>query len=312
MSLNNTPTKYIWFNGKMVDYADAKVHVLSHALHYGTAVFEGMRAYATPKGPCIFRLEEHITRLFNSAKIYRFPVPYTKDEVMQACCDIITENGLESGYIRPLIFMGEVGLGVRFNKDAKASCMIAAMPWGAYLGKEGLENGVKVGVSSWNRLAANTIPTEAKAAGNYLSSILIANEAAQNGYVEAIALDTNGYISEGSGENVFFIKDGALYTAPFTNGLLPGITRHSIITLAKEVLNIPVYEQKMQREMCYLADEAFFTGTAAEITPIASIDGIDVGAGKRGPITKQIQELFFSLVRGEYEDKWGWLTPVKK
>lgn len=312
MSLNNTPTKYIWFNGKMVDYPDAKVHVLSHALHYGTAVFEGMRAYSTPKGPCIFRLEEHITRLFNSAKIYRFPIPYTKEEIMQACCDIITENGLESGYIRPLIFMGEVGLGVRFNKDAKASCMVAAMPWGAYLGKEGLENGVKVGVSSWNRLAANTIPTEAKAAGNYLSSILIANEAAQNGYVEAIALDTNGYIAEGSGENVFFIKDGALYTAPFTNGLLPGITRHSIITLAKEVLNIPVYEQKMQREMCYLADEAFFTGTAAEITPIASIDGIDVGCGKRGPITKQIQELFFALVRGEAEDKYGWLTPVKK
>ncbi len=311
MSLNNTPTKYIWFNGKMVPHAEAKVHVLSHALHYGTAVFEGIRAYSTPKGPCIFRLDEHIDRLFNSARIYRFPVPYTKEEVKEACRKIITDNDLQSGYIRPLIFMGDIGLGVHIPEGAKAEVMVAAMPWGAYLGEEGLEKGVPVGVSSWNRLAANTIPTEAKAAGNYLSSILISNEAVRNGYVEAIALDTNGYISEGSGENVFFVKDGALYTAPFTNGLLPGITRHAIITLAKEVLGLPVYEQKMQREMCYLADEAFFTGTAAEITPIASIDGLDVGEGHRGPITKKLQETFFDLVQGKIEDKWGWLTPVK-
>ena len=311
MSLNNTPTKYIWFNGQLVNYADAKVHVLSHALHYGTAVFEGIRAYSTPKGPCIFRLDEHIDRLFNSAKIYRFPVPYTKEQIKQACRSVIADNGLESGYIRPLIFLGEIGLGVRIPEGAKASAMVAAMPWGAYLGEEGLQKGVKVGVSSWNRLAPNTIPTEAKAAGNYLSSILISNEAHQNGYVEAIALDTDGFISEGSGENVFFVKDGAIYTAPFTNGLLPGITRNAIITLAKEVLHIPVYEQKLQREMCYLADEAFFTGTAAEITPIASVDGIDVGEGCRGPITKQLQDAFFALVQGKLEDKRGWLTPVK-
>ncbi|MCK0513518.1 branched-chain amino acid transaminase [Anaerobiospirillum sp. NML120448] len=311
MSLNNTPTKYIWFNGQLVNYADAKVHVLSHALHYGTAVFEGIRAYSTPKGPCIFRLDEHIDRLFNSAKIYRFPVPYTKEQIKQACRSVIADNGLESGYIRPLIFLGEIGLGVRIPEGAQASAMVAAMPWGAYLGEEGLQKGVKVGVSSWNRLAPNTIPTEAKAAGNYLSSILISNEAHQNGYVEAIALDTDGFISEGSGENVFFVKDGAIYTAPFTNGLLPGITRNAIITLAKEVLHIPVYEQKLQREMCYLADEAFFTGTAAEITPIASVDGIDVGEGCRGPITKQLQDAFFALVQGKLEDKWGWLTPVK-
>lgn len=311
MSLNNTPTKYIWFNGQLVNYADAKVHVLSHALHYGTAVFEGIRAYSTPKGPCIFRLDEHIDRLFNSAKIYRFPVPYTKEQIKQACRSVIADNGLESGYIRPLIFLGEIGLGVRIPEGAQASAMVAAMPWGAYLGEEGLQKGVKVGVSSWNRLAPNTIPTEAKAAGNYLSSILISNEAHQNGYVEAIALDTDGFISEGSGENVFFVKDGAIYTAPFTNGLLPGITRNAIITLAKEVLHIPVYEQKLQREMCYLADEAFFTGTAAEITPIASVDGIDVGAGCRGPITEQLQKAFFDLVQGKIEDKWGWLTPVK-
>ena len=240
MSHNNTPTKYIWFNGQLVNYADAKVHVLSHALHYGTAVFEGIRAYSTPKGPCIFRLDEHIDRLFNSAKIYRFPVPYTKEQIKQACRSVIADNGLESGYIRPLIFLGEIGLGVRIPEGAKASAMVAAMPWGAYLGEEGLQKGVKVGVSSWNRLAPNTIPTEAKAAGNYLSSILISNEAHQNGYVEAIALDTDGFISEGSGENVFFVKDGAIYTAPFTNGLLPGITRNAIITLAKEVLHIPV------------------------------------------------------------------------
>ena len=311
MSLNNTPTKYIWFNGQLVNYADAKVHVLSHALHYGTAVFEGIRAYSTPKGPCIFRLDEHIDRLFNSAKIYRFPVPYTKEQIKQACRSVIADNGLESGYIRPLIFLGEIGLGVRIPEGAQASAMVAAMPWGAYLGEEGLQKGVKVGVSSWNRLAPNTIPTEAKAAGNYLSSILISNEAHQNGYVEAIALDTDGFISEGSGENVFFVKDGAIYTAPFTNGLLPGITRNAIITLAKEVLHIPVYEQKLQRGMCYLADEAFFTGTAAEITPIASVDGIDVGEGCRGPITKQLQDAFFALVQGKLEDKWGWLTPVK-
>lgn len=311
MSLNNTPTKYIWFDGKMVPYADAKVHVLSHALHYGTAVFEGIRAYSTPKGPCIFRLDEHIDRLFNSAKIYRFPVPYTKEEVKDACKKIITENGLEFGYIRPLIFMGEIGLGVHIPEGSKASVMVAAMPWGAYLGEDALKNGVRVCVSSWNRLAPNTIPTEAKAAGNYLSSILISNEAARNGYAEAIALDTNGFISEGSGENVFFVKDGALYTAPFTNGLLPGITRDAVITFAKEVLHIPVYQQKMQREMCYLADEAFFTGTAAEITPISSIDDIPVGTGKCGEITKKLQDTFFDFVHCKLEDKWGWLHPVK-
>ena len=311
MALDNTPTKYIWFNGKMVNYADAKVHVLSHALHYGTAVFEGIRAYSTPKGPAIFRLDEHITRLLNSAKIYRFPVPYTKEQIMQACKDIISENGLEFGYIRPLIFLGEIGLGVHIPEGAKADVMVAAMPWGTYLGEDALANGVKVGVSSWSRLAPNTIPTQAKAAGNYLSSVLISNEAAQNGYAEAIALDTDGFISEGSGENVFFVKNGAIYTAPITNGLLPGITRDAILTLAKEVLHIPVYEEKLQREICYLADEAFFTGTAAEITPISSVDGIAVGAGKRGPITQKIQEAFFDIVHSKGEDKWHWLTPVK-
>ncbi len=308
---NNSATKYIWFNGKMVPWAEATVHVMSHALHYGTAVFEGIRAYDTPMGPCVFRLQDHINRLFNSAKIYRFPVPFTKEEVMDACCRIITENGLKSGYIRPLIFIGNVGLGVRFPADCKAEVMVGAMPWGAYLGEEGLQKGVPVGTSSWHRLAPNTIPTEAKAAGNYLSSILIANECAQNGYTEAVALDTDGYISEGSGENVFIIKDGVLYTAPLTCGLLPGITRHSIITLARD-MGIEVREQRMQREMLYLADEMFFSGTAAEITPIASVDGIPVGAGCRGPLTEKIQKVFFETVRGQREDKYGWLTPCVK
>ena len=309
---NTATTKYIWFNGEMVPWEKANVHVMTHALHYGSAVFEGIRAYDTPKGPCVFRLKEHIDRLFNSSKIYRFEIPFTKEEVMDACCKVIADNDLSSGYIRPLVFIGNVGLGVRVPQGAKAQVMVGAIPWGAYLGEEGLKKGIKVGVSSWRRLAPDTIPTEAKAAGNYLSSILIANECAQNGYEEAVALDVNGYVSEGSGENIFFIKDGVLYTAPFTCGLLPGITRHTIITLAKEELGLEVREQRIPREMVYLADEMFFSGTAAEITPIASVDGINVGCGCRGPITEKIQNLFFDVVKGNIEDKWGWLTPVKK
>ncbi|MBO6257991.1 MAG: branched-chain amino acid transaminase [Succinivibrio sp.] len=304
-------TDYIWFNGKMVPWEDAKIHVTAHALHYGSSVFEGIRCYATPKGPQIFRLKDHIDRLFNSAKIYRFPVAQTKEEIMDACCKVISENKMDFGYIRPLIFMGEVGLGVKFKKGLNADAMVCALPWGAYLGEEGLKKGIKVCVSSWRRLAPDTIPTEAKAGGNYLSSILIANEAVNNGYTEAIALDVNGYISEGSGENVFFVKNGELFTAPFTNGLLPGITRDAVVRLAEEELGLKVHQQPIPREMVYLADEIFFSGTAAEITPVANVDGIDVGPGYRGPITEKLQKTFFSLVKGEIEDKWGWLTPVK-
>ncbi|MDO5352529.1 MAG: branched-chain amino acid transaminase [Succinatimonas sp.] len=303
-------TKYIWFNGKMVPWEQATVHVTAHALHYGSAVFEGIRAYSTKQGPQIFRLKEHIDRLFNSARIYRFPVAQTKEEMMDACKKVISENGLDYGYIRPLIFMGAVGLGVKFPKGSTAEAMVCAMPWGAYLGEEGLKKGVKVCVSSWRRLAPDTIPTEAKAAGNYLSSILIANECTNNGYTEAIALDFNGYISEGSGENVFLVKDNVIYTAPFTSGLLPGITRDSIITIAKD-LGYEVRQQPIPREMVYLADEIFFSGTAAEITPIASVDGIDVGPGHRGPVTERLQNAFFDVVKGNVEDKYGWLTPVK-
>lgn len=304
-------TKFIWFNGKMVPWEQATVHVTSHALHYGSSVFEGIRAYATPRGPQIFRLRDHINRLFNSAKIYRLPLTVTKEQVMEACRRVIADNGLEFGYIRPLIFMGEVGLGVKFRPGSKADVMVCALPWGAYLGEEGMKKGVKVCVSSWRRLAPDTIPTEAKAGGNYLSSILIANEATNNGYAEAIALDINGYISEGSGENVFCVKDGELYTAPFTSGLLPGITRDAVVHLAEEVLGLKVHQQTLPREMVYLADELFFSGTAAEITPIASVDGIDVGPGHRGPVTEKLQRAFFDLVGGKIADQWGWLTPVK-
>ena len=306
--MDSDKTKYIWYNGKLVPWADATVHVTAHALHYGSAVFEGIRAYKTAKGPQIFRLNEHIDRLFNSAKIYRFPLNVTKDDIKTACKRVIVDNGLEYGYIRPLIFMGEVGLGVKFKANATADAMVCAMPWGAYLGEEGLKKGIKVCVSSWRRLAPDTIPTEAKAAGNYLSSILIANECINNGYTEAVALDSHGYISEGSGENVFFVKNGALYTPPATAGLLPGITRDAVLTIARD-LGIEVHEQPIPREMVYIADEMFFSGTAAEITPIASVDGIDVGPGYRGPVTEKLQQAFFAVVRGETEDKHGWLTP---
>ncbi len=303
-------TKYIWFNGEMVEWDRAQVHVMTHALHYGSSVFEGIRAYDTPNGTAIFRLEEHIQRLFDSAKIYWMEMPFDKVAIEQACCDIVTKNGMKSAYLRPLAFIGNVGLGV-LPKSDKVEVMIGALPWGAYLGDEALANGVDVMVSSWSRLAPNTIPTGAKAGGNYLSSQLIAREARRNGYVEGIALDTNGYISEGSGENLFIIKNGVLYTSPATSGILPGITRDTIMTLARE-LGYTIREESLQREALYLADEIFMCGTAAEITPVRSVDRMQIGEGRRGPITEEIQKVFFGLFNGETEDKWGWLTPVAK
>ncbi|MBO6010040.1 MAG: branched-chain amino acid transaminase [Ruminobacter sp.] len=310
MSVKAT-TKYIWFNGEMVPWADAKVHVMTHALHYGTSVFEGLRFYKTPNGTIIFRLREHMQRLLNSAHIYRINIPYTLDELCEACCKTVRENGLESGYIRPLAFIGDVGLGVKPPADAKIEVIIGVVPWGAYLGEEGMKKGVAVGVSSWNRLAPNTIPTGAKAGGNYLSSLLISNEAKQNGYTEGIALDVQGFLAEGSGENVFLIKDGVIYTAPITCSLLPGITRDCVMKLAKE-LGIEVREERIPREALYLADEVFMTGSAAEITPVSSVDGLAVGCGARGPITEKLQNAFFGLFNGQTEDKWNWLYPVNK
>ena len=303
-------TKYIWFNGEMVEWDRAQVHVMTHALHYGSSVFEGIRAYDTPNGTAIFRLKEHIQRLFDSAKIYWMQMPFDKAAIEQACCDIVTKNDMKSAYLRPLAFIGNVGLGVLPKSDA-VEVMIGALPWGAYLGEEALSQGVDVMVSSWSRLAPNTIPTGAKAGGNYLSSQLIAREARRNGYVEGIALDTNGYISEGSGENLFIVKNGVLYTSPATSGILPGITRDTIMTLARE-LGYTVREESLQREALYLADEIFMCGTAAEITPVRSVDRMQIGEGCRGPITESIQKSFFGLFNGETEDKWGWLTPVSK
>ncbi|WP_371187539.1 branched-chain amino acid transaminase [Thalassotalea maritima] len=300
----------IWFNGKLMPWGDAKVHVMSHALHYGSSVFEGIRAYNTHKGTCIFRHREHIERLFDSAKIYRMNIPYNVEQVMQACRDSVVENNLHSAYLRPLAFLGDIGMGLRPADDAVADLMIAAFSWEAYLGADALENGVDVGVSSWNRLAPNTMPTGAKAGGNYLSSQLISREAARHGYTEGIALDVNNYVSEGAGQNLFLVRKGVLYTPPSTCSILPGLTRDTIITLAKE-LGYEVREELIAREALYLADEFFMCGTATEIVPVSTVDGLQVGTGKRGEVTKQIQDAFFGLFDGTTEDKWGWLDPVK-
>lgn len=300
---------FIWFNGEMTPWADAKVHVMSHALHYGTSVFEGVRCYDSHKGPVVFRHREHMQRLRDSAKIYRMPVSYSVDELMEACRATLRKNNLVSAYIRPLVFIGEVGMGVNPPDGYNTDVIMAAFPWGAYLGEEALEQGIDAMVSSWNRVAANTIPTGAKAGGNYLSSLLVGSEARRHGYQEGIALDVHGYLSEGAGENIFEVKDGVLFTPPFTSSALPGITRDAILTLAKD-MGLEVREQTLSRESLYLADEVFMTGTAAEITPVRSVDGIQVGIGRRGPITKKIQQAFFGLFDGTTEDKWGWLDSI--
>ncbi|WP_028116532.1 branched-chain amino acid transaminase [Ferrimonas senticii] len=304
----NHPEK-LWFNGAFVTPDQAKISPLSHGLHYGSSVFEGIRAYATPTGTAVFRLQDHIQRLFDSAKIYRMPIPYSRDQLEQACRDAVAINGLDSAYIRPIAFFGEVGLGLNVPQDSQAEVLVYACPWNAYLGAESIENGVDVCVSSWQRLAPNTMPTGAKAGGNYLSSQLISGEARRHGYAEGIALDVNGQISEGAGENLFVVKNGVLITPPVTAAILPGLTRDSIITLARDA-GLEVREESIAREALYLADELFMTGTAAEIVPVRSVDGIALGDGKRGPITAKLQQRFFGLFDGSTEDKWGWLDPV--
>jgi branched-chain amino acid aminotransferase len=299
----------IWFNGELIPWQNATVHVMSHALHYGSSVFEGIRAYNTHKGTCIFRLEEHIDRLFDSAKIYRMHIPYTKAQVMQACKDAVAKNNLKSAYLRPLAFLGDVGMGLRPPADAQADLMVAAFSWEAYLGADAIENGVQVGVSSWNRLAPNTMPTAAKAGGNYLSSQLISMEAGRHGYTEGIALDVNNQVSEGAGQNLFLVRKGVIFTPPATASILQGLTRDSVFVLAKE-LGYEVREETISREALYLADEFFMTGTATEIVPVKSVDGMQVGEGTRGPITKALQQAFFGIFDGTTEDKWGWLEPV--
>jgi branched-chain amino acid aminotransferase len=299
--------KHIWYNGKLVPWEKATVHVLAHALHYGSTVFEGERAYATPKGPVIFRLQDHTRRLFDSAKIYRIDIPYTPEEINTACKEIINVNGLTKGaYLRPFAFRGYGEIGVAPKNPPPIDTVIAAFEWGAYLGAEGLENGIDVCVSSWQRLAPNTIPALGKAAGNYLSSQLISMEAKRMGFAEGIGLGVDGTVSEGAGENLFVIRDGVIYTPGLANSILQGITRDTVIKLAR-AHGFEVCEQPIPREFLYLADEMFLTGTAAEVTPVRSVDKITVGAGKRGPITEAIQAAFFGLFTGKTEDKWGWL-----
>ena len=305
------PTKNIWFNNELVPWESAQIHVLSYALHYGSAVFEGIRAYSTNDGTKIFRLNDHIKRLFDSAKIYRMNIAYTPQELSQACKDIIVTNELNSGaYIRPLAFRGYNDLGLHASKDDDVEVIVAAWEWGTLLGVDALEKGVDVGVSSWNKIAPNTIPVMAKASGNYLSGTLVAIEAKENGYDEGICLDTDGFVSEGSGENIFMIKNGKLVTPPLSSSILDGITRDSVIKIAED-LNIDCIERRIIREELYLADELFFTGTAAEITPIRSVDRIQISEGKRGPVTQSIQEVFFGLFNGKSDDKWGWLISVE-
>jgi branched-chain amino acid aminotransferase len=301
-------SKFIWFNGELVPWEQATVHVMTHAMHYGSSVFEGIRSYDTPRGPALFRIEPHIRRLFDSARIYRMELSFSHEQLTEACRTVVRENGLKNAYLRPLVWRGYGELGV-FPLRAPVEVMVAAMEWGAYLGAEGLENGVDVQISSWTRVAPNTLPAMAKAGGNYLSSQLIVMEAVRHGYAEGIALDVNGQLSEGSGENLFVVRDGVIYTPPVTAALLPGITRDAVMTIARH-LGYEVREQNLPREVLYLADEIFFTGTAAEVTPVRSVDRLTVGAGSRGPITTAIQQTFFGLFSGETEDRWGWLTYV--
>jgi branched-chain amino acid aminotransferase len=303
-------TQSIWFNGKLVPWEKATVHVLTHALHYGSSVFEGIRAYETPKGVCIFRLTDHTRRLFDSARIYRIDIPYTEEQINAACKTVIAVNGLNKGaYLRPLVFRGYGEIGVTPKVDPPTEVAIAAMEWGAYLGAEGLENGVDVCVSSWQRVAPNTIPALAKAGGNYLSSQLIGLEARRLGFAEGIGLSPDGLVSEGAGENLFLIRDGVIYTPTLAASILGGLTRDTVLRLARE-RGLEVKETSIPREMLYLADELFFTGTAAEITPVRSVDRIKIGSGKRGPITESLQKAFFGLFEGRTPDKWGWLEYV--
>ena len=298
----------VWFNGKFVNWEDATVHVMTHALHYGSSVFEGIRCYSTGKGSTVWRLPEHTRRLYNSAKLYRMEIPFTPEELSQAMIDTVKANSFRECYIRPVVFRGTGAFGVNPLQNSVETA-ICCWEWGKYLGPEALEKGVNVCTATWQRFAPNTIPALAKCAANYANGQLIKMEAILNGYSEGIALDTNGYVSEGSGENIFVVQGKKLITTPLGNSVLPGITRDCVITLAKE-MGYEVIERVIPREMLYISDEVFFTGTAAEVTPIATIDKIAVGDGKRGPATKALQEAFFHYIDGEVPDKYGWHTYI--
>lgn len=299
----------IWFNGELRDYEDCTVHVASHALHYGSSVFEGIRAYETPNGTMIMRGWDHLRRLAYSARIYRLPLKYSLEELHAAMRETVRDSGLASAYIRPIIARGNCGLGVVPKDMDLVETAIMVAPWGAYLGEEGVKNGIAACITSWNRLAPNTMPPGAKAGGNYLSSQLIGLEARERGFTEGIGLGVDGLLSEGAGENIFLVQKGRLLTPPASASILSGITRDAVITLAADV-GIETVEMTISREQMYGADEIFMTGTAAEVTPVRQVDHMVIGNGGCGPITRQLQDAYFGLFNGRTEDKWGWLDPV--
>ena len=307
MAWDDTASK-IWIDGNMVDWKDANIHVLSHVVHYGTGVFEGIRAYKNENGVAVFRLKEHVQRLFDSAKIYKIDIPYTQEEIEEAIVETVRVNDLDGCYIRPVVFRGYGELGVN-PLNCPVNVVIAAWEWGSYLGEEGMANGVDIGVSSWRKPAPDTFPALAKCAANYMNSQLAKLEAIDNGYDEAIMLDYEGHVSEGSGENIFLVEGEKLFTPSMSSSNLKGITRDTIMTVARD-LGYEVVEEIISRERLYSADEVFFTGTAAEVTPIRSIDHRTIGIGSRGPISEKIQSSFFEIVEAKVEDKYGWLTYI--
>jgi branched-chain amino acid aminotransferase len=307
MSMHDRDGK-IWMDGQLVDWRDAKIHVLSHTLHYGCGAFEGVRAYNTVNGTAIFRLREHTERLFNSAKILRMKIPFTPEQVSQAQCEVVRANKLESCYIRPLTWIGSEKLGVS-PRGNTIHLMIAAWSWGAYLGEEGLKRGIRVKTSSYTRHHVNITMTQAKAVSNYTNSILANMEATDEGYDEALLLDASGFVSEGAGENLFIVKNGVLYTPDLSAGALNGITRNTIFAICQD-LGLKLVEKRITRDEVYISDEAFFTGTAAEVTPIRELDRIEIGRGSRGPITEKIQSAFFDIVNGRNPKYREWLTQV--
>ncbi len=304
-----TATTWIWHDGEYVKWADAKVHVLSHSMQFGSAVFEGIRCYSTPNGPAVFRLRDHLQRLLNSCKIYRMDVKYSLDDLVRESVALIAKNEMTSCYFRPMIIRGYGASGM-VPFESPVEVYLPCWPWGAYLGDEALEKGVDACISTWNRVAPNTIPAAAKIAGNYLSGQLIKMEALTNGFQEGIALSPGGMISEGSGQNLFLVHGGVLYTPPIDGTLLTGITRDTVIKLARDA-GIPVVEKPLPRDILYIADEVFLSGTASEITPVRSVDRLNVGDGTVGPVTRQLQKEYLAICKGEMPDRHGWLTPVK-
>ncbi|MCK4363273.1 MAG: branched-chain amino acid transaminase [Candidatus Aminicenantes bacterium] len=304
----NEKNGLVWINGKLVPWKDANIHIASHVIHYGSSIFEGFRAYNTPKGTAIFRNNAHIKRLYNSCKMYRMEIPFTQEEIEQAVIQTIKANKLKACYIRPIVYRGYGTLGVDPFPNP-IDCAILVWEWGQYLGEKALENGVDVKISTWQRMAPNTFPALAKSGANYMNSQLIKMEALLEGYVEGIALNVRGHISEGSGENIFIVINGEIHTPPLSSSILPGITRDVVICMAKD-LGITLVEETLPREILYIAEEVFFTGSAAEITPIRSVDKITIGNGRRGPVVKRLQDEFFAYINGEKKDQYRWLTYV--